>query len=273
MKLRKIFLTILFVGISLSLGANVFAVGLGGSGISVTCKNNLPQSLKTASCVCASDMKTCVSEKNQAFYCSTICSGDYKELGEEEELDDYTPEPTKYCVEDFTMIFGQEKDCVCPSGTILCEEVVSSTVSKYTCRDKCSEGTPVTGGEVAVNPGDSSSHSSGTGWDSDWTDEYSNSVSNVSDTEGMHTGATELENPVKWGTFSELIDAIATWLLTIGLVLAPLMFVIGGIMFATAYGNASKVQSAKNLMIYTGIGIGIILLAKTLVEVLKGFIG
>lgn len=82
-----------------------------------------------------------------------------------------------------------------------------------------------------------------------------------------------LTNPLQWSTFSEVVDAIANWLLTIGLVLAPLMFVIGGIMFATAYGNASQVGKAKNLMIYTGIGIIVILLAKSLVEILKGFIG
>ena len=82
-----------------------------------------------------------------------------------------------------------------------------------------------------------------------------------------------LKNPVNINTFSDLINAIADWLLSIGLVLAPLMFIIGGVMFVTAYGNASKVQNAKNLMIYTAIGIGVILLAKSLVEVLKGFIG
>ena len=92
---------------------------------------------------------------------------------------------------------------------------------------------------------------------------------------GVNVFASEaaLVNPVQWSTFSELIDAIANWLLTIGLVLAPLMFIIGGVMFATAYGNATKIQNAKNLMIYTGIGILVVLLAKSLVEVLKGFIG
>ena len=36
--------------------------------------------------------------------------------------------------------------------------------------------------------------------------------------------------------------------------------------------DTTKIQSAKKLMIYTGIGIIIVLLAKTLVEVLKKFI-
>lgn len=83
---------------------------------------------------------------------------------------------------------------------------------------------------------------------------------------------TGLINPVNMNSISEVLNAIANWLLNIGLILAPLMFVIGGIMFVTAYGNATKIQSAKKLMIYTGIGIIIVLLAKTLVEVLKKFI-
>lgn len=84
--------------------------------------------------------------------------------------------------------------------------------------------------------------------------------------------AAGLVNPLGMATISELLDAIADWMLKIGLLIAPLVFVIGGVMFVTAYGNATKIQNAKQLMIYAGIGIIVVLLAKTLIEVFKGFV-
>ncbi|HOI60235.1 MAG TPA: hypothetical protein PKU93_02820 [Candidatus Pacearchaeota archaeon] len=85
-------------------------------------------------------------------------------------------------------------------------------------------------------------------------------------------GEGGLVPPIDIKSLSDLIDAIATWLFNIGIILAPLMFVVGGIMFATAFGNATKIQNAKNLMFYTAIGIFVIVLARSLVEVLQGFI-
>jgi len=84
--------------------------------------------------------------------------------------------------------------------------------------------------------------------------------------------AEGLVSPININSLSGLIDAIATWLFNIGIILAPLMFVFGGVMFATAFGNATKVQNAKNLMLYTAIGILVIVLARSLVDVLKDFI-
>jgi len=87
-------------------------------------------------------------------------------------------------------------------------------------------------------------------------------------------GVAGLTNPIPdLTTISGLIDKIVDWLLNIGLMLAPLMFVIGGIMFITANGEPAKIKNGQNLMIYTAIGLLVILLAKSLVEVLKGFIG
>ena len=134
--------------------------------------------------------------------------------------------------------------------------------------DDLDDDVPTTTSESAPTSGSVSTSESSTTSESAPTSGSASTVISQTTIEGG-----TLPNPVKWSTFSELIDAIANWLLTIGLVLAPLMFVIGGVMFVTAYGNASKIQSAKNLMIYTGIGILVVLLAKSLVEVLKGFIG
>ena len=145
--------------------------------------------------------------------------------------------------------------CNCPSGSVSCE--INSTY--FSCKTSCVE-------ESIIVVGGSEEESD----DEEDTQEGSTTLKGGSQTITADGGG--LTNPTGMNTFSELIDKIAEWMLNIGLVLAPLMFVIGGIMFITANGNPSKIQTAQNLLIYTAIGILIILLAKSLVEVLSGFI-
>ncbi|MDD3032500.1 MAG: pilin [Candidatus Pacebacteria bacterium] len=164
--------------------------------------------------------------------------------------------------------------CECAPGTQKCyPELEGVGIQTFYCSNSgCGEdsSTPSTSTElVSVISGQSDSSIDIT---ASSTETSSTSTTTSSSSTVVSSGGT-LQNPVQWSTFSEVVDAIANWLLTIGLVLAPLMFIIGGVMFATAYGNASQVEKARKLMIYTGIGIMVILLAKSLVEILKGFIG
>lgn len=81
-----------------------------------------------------------------------------------------------------------------------------------------------------------------------------------------------LVNPIGIGSISGVLDAVAKWMLDIALVLAPLMFVVGGIMFTTAHGDATKISNAKKLMFYTVVGIIVVLLAESLIGIFKGFV-
>jgi hypothetical protein len=51
------------------------------------------------------------------------------------------------------------------------------------------------------------------------------------------------------------------------------MLVISGLLWVTSAGDTKRVGTAKNMALYTIIGLAVILLAKGLVAVLKSIIG
>ncbi len=86
-------------------------------------------------------------------------------------------------------------------------------------------------------------------------------------------GAIEIPNPLKYNTFTYLINAIIDFLVVVALALSSLMIVIAGYYFVTAQGNPQKVQTGKDIILYTLIGLGIILFAKAVTSILKFVIG
>lgn len=72
----------------------------------------------------------------------------------------------------------------------------------------------------------------------------------------------ELESPISFTTIPELINSIINWIFWIGLVLAPLMIVIGGFLFMTAGGDLEKIKKAKALILWSTVGLGVLLLSK-----------
>jgi hypothetical protein len=78
-----------------------------------------------------------------------------------------------------------------------------------------------------------------------------------------------ITNPLRFGTFQELINAIVNFLFTISLALSSVMVVIAGYHFVTASGDPKKIQTAKNIILYTLIGLGVIFFAKALNGILK----
>lgn len=90
----------------------------------------------------------------------------------------------------------------------------------------------------------------------------------VSGTEGG--GIT---NPLKFDTFGDLIKSINSFVFAIAVAVAPVLFIIGGFMIVTAGGNAMKVQTAQRLILYTAIGLAVILLAQGIMAVIKNVLG
>jgi len=82
-----------------------------------------------------------------------------------------------------------------------------------------------------------------------------------------------LQNPLKACSFTDLIDNILTFLFNIAIVVLPIMVVFAGFMFLTAGGNPSQVGKARDLLLWTMVGFGVILLARGLTEVLRKIIG
>lgn len=85
--------------------------------------------------------------------------------------------------------------------------------------------------------------------------------------------AVEFQNPLEYETFEELVEAIISFIFTIAVVVAPLMAIIGAFYLLTAGGDPKKIGIGKNIIIYTLIGLAIILLAKGLITMIESIIG
>lgn len=80
-------------------------------------------------------------------------------------------------------------------------------------------------------------------------------------------------NPLRYDTFEALLDAIATFLFWVGMAIAPVLLIIAGFYFVTSGGNPEKFKTGKNIVIYTIIGVVIMLFASGLIKVLQSVLG
>ncbi len=71
-----------------------------------------------------------------------------------------------------------------------------------------------------------------------------------------------LENPLAYDTFGELINALINIIFYLALAIAPLMIVYAAFTLMTAAGNATKVTLAKNIIIWTFVGLLVVFLAR-----------
>lgn len=82
-----------------------------------------------------------------------------------------------------------------------------------------------------------------------------------------------IENPLGTTDFEGVIEKIIDFIFRIAVVLAPLMIVIGGVLFVTSGGNLQKTDQAKKLMIWTAAGFLIIIMAKGFVSIVRELLG
>jgi hypothetical protein len=79
--------------------------------------------------------------------------------------------------------------------------------------------------------------------------------------------------PIGASNFSELINGLIDFVFTVALIVAPILLIIAGIIFMTAFGDPGKVATARRMLLWTIIGFGIILISKGLVEVFQSIVG
>lgn len=79
---------------------------------------------------------------------------------------------------------------------------------------------------------------------------------------------TVLPNPLRDSTVEGLISRIAGFLYWVGLSIAIIVIVIAGITFIISAGDPTKTEKAKRIMLYTIIGVAIMILAKGLIAVI-----
>jgi len=180
-----------------------------------------------------------------------------KEVTEVCDCNGVTAYPSQYCC---AVDPGQKVY----TGAAACQGVCTCTGCGYQCcpEDKryCSTG-GITGFYQDICDG------------RDCCDDTANCTSTPPSSFEYPPGIIAIENPLTATSFERIIDGILDFIFKIGIVLAPLMIIIGGLLFVTAAGNLEQVERAKKLIIWTGIGFIIILLSKGLLAIIEQLLG
>lgn len=85
--------------------------------------------------------------------------------------------------------------------------------------------------------------------------------------------AITFPNPLNATTFEEIVNNIINFILYVGVAVFPIMAIIAGFLFLSSGGDPSKVKKAKDILLYSVIGLFIVLLAKGIISVLKSVLG
>ncbi len=82
----------------------------------------------------------------------------------------------------------------------------------------------------------------------------------------------ELQNPIGYSTFEELISAILGWLNKVLIPVAAIMIFYAGFLYITAAGNPEKIKKAHSAITWALVGIAIVLLSTGLSFVIRDVI-
>ena len=79
----------------------------------------------------------------------------------------------------------------------------------------------------------------------------------------------EIKNPISTSDFAKLVENTLLWVLSVAGVMTIFMLVLGGIMYMTSAGDEQKVATAKKIVTWTIIGLGLILISYSIIKVLN----
>ncbi len=82
----------------------------------------------------------------------------------------------------------------------------------------------------------------------------------------------EIKNPIKTSDFAKIVENSLLWILSVAGVITIFMLVLGGIMYMTAGGDEQKVATAKKVVTWTIVGLGLILLSYSIMAVLDSIL-
>ena len=86
---------------------------------------------------------------------------------------------------------------------------------------------------------------------------------------GGGLGVIEIKNPLKTESFEVIIDNLIDFIFKIAIPIVPLMVIFSGFLFVTAGGNVAQLERAKKVLIWTVIGLAILLLSKGLFVIIQ----
>ncbi|MBZ9578310.1 hypothetical protein KJA14_00435 [Patescibacteria group bacterium] len=82
-----------------------------------------------------------------------------------------------------------------------------------------------------------------------------------------------IPNPLDATTFEELIEKLIDLIFWVAVAITPLMIIVAGFYFVTAAGDPEKIRKAKNIILWTIVGLAIVLLAKGIISMIRQIIG
>ncbi len=80
-------------------------------------------------------------------------------------------------------------------------------------------------------------------------------------------GQITIRNPLAYDSFEGLINALINFVFTLALAISPIMIIIAGFHYVTSEGKPDKIELAKKIILYTLIGLLIIISARGLIGV------
>ena len=87
------------------------------------------------------------------------------------------------------------------------------------------------------------------------------------------SATTTIDNPLEFNSLEELMNRIVNFVFIIALSVVPALYVIGGFMMVTSAGDATKFGKGMKMLLYTSIGLVIILLSRGIVALLQNIMG
>ena len=85
--------------------------------------------------------------------------------------------------------------------------------------------------------------------------------------------ALELTPPTNATSIEALIEGITNFVFNLAIIIAPIMFIIAGFFFITSSGEPERVKKARNIFVYTLIGLVIVLIATGLYALIAEILG
>jgi len=82
-----------------------------------------------------------------------------------------------------------------------------------------------------------------------------------------------LTNPLGSQSFTDVVNKVADFLITVSIPIAAIMVLWGGFQMMTAAGDPEKFKSGRQTILYAAIGLAVVLAAKSVVVLIKNVLG
>ena len=85
----------------------------------------------------------------------------------------------------------------------------------------------------------------------------------------IFVSAITIENPLGYDSLEDFIARLSNFILAISLAIAPFLILIGAFYILTSAGEPKKVMTGQKIIMYTAVGLGIILFAKAIISLVR----